>query len=358
MKRVIPSTATIVAAFAVVALACLSSHAECMSDSYVDHMFSAFVEEYGRSYSSAEEREYRRAVFADNLAYMNQRNAEQQDFELGITQFSDVSYEEWLGLRNSAAAETTSFAKSAKLSHSNSVEDAFVASLPALEDLPKSVDWNASGKVTAVQNQLTVCPQGCWAYSSVAVLESAWAIAGNPLVKLSERMTIDCATGGARFCTIQANPIYALEMFRYRAVCSEESYPMPSTLVPLQFCQATKLQCEGIALAKNFSYKEGPLTENEMLARVAVQPTGAWVASASKDFMHYTGGVFKGECGQKPDHAIAIVGYGTTEQGEDYWLIKNSFGTSWGMDGFMMLPRSEKVDQCGLYNGVAYNIVV
>jgi hypothetical protein len=133
---------------------------------------------------------------------------------------------------------------------------------------------------------------------------------------------------------------------------------MPSTLVPFEFCQAAKLKCEGIALAKNFSYKDGPLTENEMLARVAVQPTGASVASASKDFMHYTGGMFKGECGKEPDHALAIVGYGTTEQGEDYWLIKNSFGASWGMGGFMMLPRAEKMNQCGLYNGFAFNIVV
>jgi Papain family cysteine protease len=89
---------------------------------------------------------------------------------------------------------------------------------------------------------------------------------------------------------------------------------------------------------------------NEGKLKELVVSHGAIISTvaAYEEFKAYTGGVFDGcRPEQKENHAILVVGYGTTKKGEDYWLIKNSWGVGWGEDGFMRLKRGVKMCNIG-----------
>nr|DAD25474.1 TPA_asm: hypothetical protein HUJ06_026938 [Nelumbo nucifera] len=79
------------------------------------------------------------------------------------------------------------------------------------------------------------------------------------------------------------------------------------------------------------------LMENELLKAVAMQPVSVAIGASSNDFLFYSTGVFTGECGTDLNHAVTVVGYGTSEEGMKYWLLKNSWGTQWGDKGYMRI---------------------
>nr|DAD25479.1 TPA_asm: hypothetical protein HUJ06_026943 [Nelumbo nucifera]DAD25480.1 TPA_asm: hypothetical protein HUJ06_026944 [Nelumbo nucifera] len=81
------------------------------------------------------------------------------------------------------------------------------------------------------------------------------------------------------------------------------------------------------------------LMENELLKAVAMQPVSVAIGASSNDFLFYSTGVFTGECGTDLNHAVTVVGYGTSEEGMKYWLLKNSWGTQWGDKGYMRIDH-------------------
>merc|ERR1712190_392296 len=225
-------------------------------------------------------------------------------------------------------------------------------SLPSLgqheykgEALADSVDWTTKGAVTPVKNQ-GQCGS-CWAFSTTGSLEGAWQIAGNPLTSLSEQQFVDCDKGSDQGC----NGGLMDNAFKYaekNAICTEASYSYKGRGGT---CKASSCSV-GIPKGDVTGYKD-VATDNEQALMEAVekQPVSIAVEADKSAFQLYRGGILSSTCGSNLDHGVLLVGYGT-ENGQDYWKVKNSWGTSFGENGYIRLKRGKGgKGECGLLSG-------
>ena len=97
-------------------------------------------------------------------------------------------------------------------------------------------------------------------------------------------------------------------------------------------------------------------SESALLKAVASQPVSVAIDASGSDFQFYSSGVFTGECGTELDHGVTAVGYGTSDDGTKYWLVKNSWGTSWGQEGYIMMERDVDAKEgiCGIAMQASY----
>ncbi|VDK60553.1 unnamed protein product [Anisakis simplex] len=205
---------------------------------------------------------------------------------------------------------------------------------------PESFDWRSKNVVTDIKDQQRC--GSCWAFGAVGVVESMNAIAKNPLVSLSEQQLIDCDMND-NGCDGGYRP-YALQYIRHNGIVPEELYPYAgkeldscklNTTLQRVYVKTVKYIRRNESAMADFVFYKGPLS-------VGINVT--------KDLFHYQSGVFtpsKEDCEQNPQgtHALAVVGYGS-QNGEDYWIIKNSWGKRWGMDGFFLYKRG--ANSCGI----------
>ena len=201
-----------------------------------------------------------------------------------------------------------------------------------MTDLNKeSVDWRKKYKVSSVKNQ-GQCG-GCWAFSSVGAVESAWSIKHNVLYNLSEQELIDCSSenhgceGGSMDLAFQ----YIIE----NGLCSNLSYPY--TAEDGQ-CNDT---CKSLVKISNYS----DITQNneEMLMRaVQHQPVSVAIQANKRSFQMYQSGIYSDpDCGFELDHGVLLIGYGYDKTyNMDYWIIKNSWSESWGENGYIRIQRN------------------
>jgi len=225
------------------------------------------------------------------------------------------------------------------------------ASLPHLgqhvesEVTAASVDWTTKGAVTPVKNQ-GQCGS-CWAFSTTGSTEGAWKIAGHSLPSLSEQQLVDCdkvdsgCQGG-----LMDNGFSFLEK---NDACSEASYPYKGTGGSCQqpSCDVA-IPSGGVTGYKDVS------GESALASAVEQQPVSVAIEADQQGFQLYSGGVFSGACGTNLDHGVLAVGFGT-ESGSDYWKVKNSWGASWGANGYILMAKG--VNQCGIGNQPSYPTV-
>ena len=95
-----------------------------------------------------------------------------------------------------------------------------------------------------------------------------------------------------------------------------------------------------------------------LVSAIAQQPVSVAIEADHREFMFYKSGVFNANCGENLDHGVTAVGYGETETGQKYYKVKNSWGHTWGMDGYILLERGSAVDpeeahkgKCGILMG-------
>ncbi|ERM97591.1 hypothetical protein AMTR_s00374p00012080 [Amborella trichopoda] len=290
----------------------------------------------GVEYESIEEKEKRFNVFKENLRLIESVHADKRSYKLSLNKFADLSLDEfreqYMGLRADAAVGKK--APVGPFMHAN------------LSAPPDTIDWREKGAVTPIKNQ-EACGC-CWAFSAVAAVESITKIKTGNLVSLSEQEVLDCVTGGvSRGC------ISGLmgEAFRFiinnGGLARETDYPYQSI--------------QGTCDAQKSSSKAGTITgyerilsgdEDSLLLAVANQPVSVGIDGSGFEFKHYSEGVFTGDCGTQMNHAVTIIGYGTADDGTDYWLIKNSWGETWGDKGYMKLKRG--VNLCGVAVQASY----
>jgi len=300
-----------------------------------ESLWEQFKADHGKNYA-AEEESARKAIFEENVEYIRTLNSEQ----FGITQFADMSQSEfqsqYFGLKTPESIHSGAYL-------GRHVYDG--------EALPDSVDWTTKGAVTPVKNQGSC--GSCWSFSTTGSLEGATQITTGNLVALSEQQFVDCDKAQDQGC----NGGLMDSAFTYaeaNAICTEESYPYTGTGGSCKTdCKAglTKGQVTGFKDVKTDS-------ENDLMSAVAQQPVSIAV-DAETVWQFYLGkGVISSVCGASLDHGVLAVGYGTWTDGTDYWKVKNSWGASWGMDGYVLLKRGKGGDgECGLLKQPSYPVI-
>jgi len=318
----------------------------CFSSALVDHgrrqlfpsqddmwtEFKEFIRKYGRNYGTADELQTRFDIFRSNLHTIIMHNLDtSQNFTMGINGFADLTADEFRAKYISGLKPYGSYqCKSYTGSSSSSV--------------PSSVDWRNSGAVTPVKDQ-GQCGS-CWSFSSVGALEGAWAISTGKLTSFSEQELVDCATGisyGSHGCNggqMDGAFKYAIE----KGMCTEDSYPYVSGDTK------TAGTCKSCTAVAKFSSCSDVTPNNQVTFKKAVaqQPVSVAIEADTKYFQFYTSGVLtSSSCGTNLDHGVLTVGYGT-EGGINYWLVKNSWGSSWGESGYVKIARSDSTNDAGI----------
>merc|ERR1711979_168879 len=210
--------------------------------------------------------------------------------------------------------------------------------------LADSVDWTTKGAVTPVKNQ-GQCGS-CWSFSTTGSLEGAWKIAGNPLTSLSEQQFVDCdkvdqgCNGG-----LMDN---AFKFAEKNAICTENSYPYKGRGGTCEAASCTV----GIPNGDVKGYKDVTSdSEQALMSAVQQQPVSIAIEADKSAFQLYRSGILSSTCGTSLDHGVLLVGYGS-DSGKDYWKVKNSWGTSYGENGYVRLLRGKGgAGECGLLSG-------
>ncbi|XP_051235399.1 pro-cathepsin H-like isoform X1 [Dicentrarchus labrax] len=259
-----------------------------------EYRFKQWMSEHNKVYDTEEY--YRRFhVFTENKKTIDRHNAGNHTFTMGLNQFSDMTFEEFRKLF------------------------------------------------------LLTEPQGhcgsCWTFSTTGCLESVNAIATGKLIPLSEQQLIDCAKDFNNHGCLGGLPSQAFEYIKYnKGLMTEEDYPYKGHDDSCHFEPA---------LAAAFVLDTMNITsydEKAMVDAVARLNPVSFAFEVSADFVHYKEGVYTStQCkntADKVNHAVLAVGYGAEENDTPYWIVKNSWGTAWGIDGYFLIERGKNM--CGL----------
>lgn len=293
--------------------------------------FGAFIHWFERSYEVNGEEFQRRHVYfqkaTERHAYLNSFSAEPQSAKYGINQFSDLSPEEFKSLYLRAQAEKAPPFYGLKT-----------------DGLPARFDWRDRAVVAPVQNQ-EACGS-CWAFSVVGAMESVNAIRGANFQQLSVQQVVDCSyqnegcNGGS--------PNRALDWLKRTKVklVTQSQYPYKAKT---GMCHFFSQSHEGVGV-KDFTTNNFSGQEEVMMAQlVALGPLAVVVDAVS--WQDYLGGIIQHHCSsQSSNHAVLVVGYDTTGD-IPYWIVRNSWGTTWGNAGYVYIKIGENI--CGIADTVA-----
>lgn len=186
---------------------------------------------------------------------------------------------------------------------------------------------------------------GCWAFSAVASTEGMFQIASGELVSLSEQELVDCDTNGESQGCEGGYVEDGFEfIIRNGGITTEANYPY------IGVDGTCNINNEASHIVQIQSYEEVPSNSEEALLKaVANQPVSVSI-DAGSNFQFYSSGIFTGECGTELDHAVTVVGYGSDNGGTKYWIVKNSWGTEWGEEGYIRMLRDIDAEEglCGI----------
>jgi KDEL-tailed cysteine endopeptidase len=289
--------------------------------------FHKFQERFGKKYDNLVEFENRFQIFRENLRGIINHNLDKsQNFTMGVNQFTDLTPSEFKEQFVSGLKPVGSYG--CKIFSSGAT------------GAPDSIDWRTKGAVTSVKDQ-GQCGS-CWTFSATGAAEGAWAISKGQLVDLAEQQLVDCATGinyGSHGCS-GGQMEGAFKYLIQNGQCSLASYPYVAK-------DGTCKTCSTLAHFSSCS-DVVPQDQISLKAAVAKQPVSVAIEADTRYFQSYSSGVLtSSSCGTNLDHGVLVVGYGS-ENGINYWLVKNSWGTSWGDKGYVKIARSEKTNDAGI----------
>jgi cathepsin L len=299
--------------------------------------FDFFKLKYSKSYATSQEHDARLKIFSDNLDFVNNWDAEAKGFEVEINMFADLSVQEFVSLYT--GLNITKYYKP--------IEESFESNVRVEGDI---VNWVQKGAVTGVKNQ-GQCGS-CWSFSTTGSVEGAHFLAGKSLVSLSEQNLVDCSTSeGNEGC----NGGLMDNAFKYiisnHGIDTEASYPYRAT--GPNSCQF-KAANIGATITGFRDISSG--SEAALQTGVDKQPVSVAIDAGHNSFQLYKSGVYyEPACSPNQlDHGVLAVGYGTSGS-SDYWLVKNSWGTGWGMQGYIQMSKGRN-NNCGIATAASYPI--
>jgi cathepsin L len=305
--------------------------------SAADHAaFKSWVGEHAKVYQSAEETQYRLSVFSKNAEFVRNWDAEARGFTVALNEHADLTTQEFKAFFNG-------------LNITKEVSTEMSAEVPV--SVPSSWDWRKEGAVTGVKNQ-GQCGS-CWSFSATGSAEGAWFLKHKKLVSLSEQNLVDCSTAqGNMGCNGGLMDAAFQYIISNNGIDTEASYPYTATGPnPCRFNRANV----GATLRSYTDVRSGD--ENALLNAVAMTPVSVAIDAGHQSFQLYSGGVYnEPACSSTQlDHGVLAIGWGT-DNGTPYWLVKNSWGQSWGLNGYIMMSRNKR-NQCGIATAASYPVV-
>jgi C1A family cysteine protease len=286
-----------------------------------ESLWTQFKADFGKNYLTAAEHDGRFSVFKDNVDFINAHNlrADEHGYSVGINQFADMNSAEFKQTMLTYKAENKKAGNVVVLDETN---------------LAASVDWVSKGAVTPVKNQ-GQCGS-CWAFSTTGSVEGAFQIATGQLKSFSEQELVDCAGSyGNQGC----NGGLMDDGFKYIEAKGDALESTYAYTGKTGTCSSSKSGQAAIAKGQLTTFSDVTTdSEAQLMAAVNKGPVSVAIEADQSGFQFYKSGVFSGTCGSNLDHGVLVVGYGT-DSGSDYWKVKNSWGTTWGQAGYIMMAK-------------------
>jgi C1A family cysteine protease len=303
--------------------------------------FKQWTEKFKKRFSEGEFGE-RLRIWAENDDIIERNNAQNSAFKLSHNMFSDLSLAEFKAIYLPHPMKPRSLWFTNRTIHRYKGEA-----------LPAEVDWVANGGVSPVKSQ-GQCGS-CWTFSTTGAIEGAYFIKHGKLPGpngFSEQQLVSCdntnkgCDGGLMddaFKWVENNG----------GLCTEEEYAYSSGQGVRGTCNNT---CTPVPESAPTAYTDVETNNEEaLMSAVAQQPVSVAIQADKSAFQLYSTGVLTATCGTDLDHGVLVVGYGALN-GTDYWKVKNSWGATYGMDGYVLLERGKKSlfnhkGECGILSG-------
>ncbi|KAJ2950758.1 hypothetical protein O0L34_g9019 [Tuta absoluta] len=293
-----------------------------------ESIFEDYIKKYNKEYVNEEEKQMRFTIFKEKLELVNKLMAEEgRQASFDVNHFSDWSQEEfesrYLGFVWDESTPVPNL------------------SVNVTKDLPDSFDWREKNAVTPVKDQ-GQCGI-CWAFSLTGAIEGAYAIKHKKLLSFSEQQLLDCDT---HKCKGQSLYRAYLNLKWAGGMESESDYPYVGEA---ELCSFNSTEVKAQIVDKHFV----PLDKDDDVKHALINygPMSI-IVHAGEKFQNYNGnGILDCPADGKLNHAVLLVGYGT-ENGRNYWIIKNSWSSIWGDNGYIKVAGDNPCGMKSYYHGL------
>lgn len=309
--------------------------------------WQTFKLKYGKRYSTSVEEQFRFEAFMENKDKIAAHNARygkgEVTFKQGLNKFSDMPHQEFVRMMNIRGAVNQSF-------NEKKIKPKRIHHRAKNVTLPSEVDWREEGAVTPVKDEGS-CTSS-YAFAAIGALEGRHFVETGELVSLSEQNVIDCTWRfGNRGCCGGSPEISFHYVEINGGIDTEESYPYEDRDAT---CRYTS---EHSSVAASGYVRINKYNELDLMSAVNEGPVAVKIDATHDSFSSYESGIYYEPACEKNNlsHSVLVVGYGS-EDGEDYWIVKNSFGVNWGEEGYIRMARNKR-NNCGIATMACYPII-
>ncbi|XP_065226773.1 digestive cysteine proteinase 3-like [Planococcus citri] len=321
-----------------------------VSESDIEREWKSFKDTYNKHYADNATEEIRKQIFINNTRMIKEHNAKFETgnvtFNMGMNQFGDMNHEEFLKRFSYREVNETHF----RYNYSNnvSIDGPDNKEVRSRRSLPTEFRWEIPEEVIPVRDQGD-CRSG-WAYSAADTIASRCFLhkdCKKTIGSLSVQYLINCTSNLGNHRCQGGEAANACDLVRlnkkmpdeksYNRQCSMAKFEHKINLNIVRCCQLIVNDSRSSKNLKKSIRKLGPVSGSVSVEQPSFQ--------FAKEGIYY-----EEKCEKVANHDVLVVGYGTDNKGHNYWIVKNSFGISWGDNGFLKISARATKDKCRILN--------